>query len=582
MRCLSTRRHSCPDLSVYNPRPFDYGKSLEFSELRKPRTATVATFTTKSKKRYSKSDVNKAATSSTLEFLRTSNLRTYNDKLNFFNRSILTTPLLKISVEASTFKGGALKPFWNERCQELSNALWLPTKTDCVALDSSYWNGSSPDTELFWRSLKTMKKTTTVTSQPTYSLSLPTSLPSCMAHETTNAAEGKFKTTKIRIYPSPKMKSLLRQCCGASRYFFNQTNAFLKKQRTKKPFLNLITMRKIIMKSDKDLDESERWQAIVPYDTRQLAIKECITCYKSNETKMKKKLINHYNVNYKTKKAPSQTFFVNKNALNDGKLFVRRFKTKKQATLRTRKRTRKLLNSDSEGDFTIQYHNNKWYVCLLKKQSKKQKAVCEQHAYRSVFLDPGFRSFQSFYSPDGYCGYTDDTYETRCRALLNKVDSLQSLHDKPTRRLNKHNVRKRIQKTRSKVSDTIDDLHWKFGNFLCKNFKTVLIPSFKTQPMLTKANNRKVSSSSARICNVYKHYQFRQRLHHVAKKYNTQIVVITEPYTSKTCGRCGYINYLLGGSKTFHCPSCNMSIDRDLNGARNNGLAYLAIHNATI
>ena len=125
--------------------------------------------------------------------------------------------------------------------------------------------------------------------------------------------------------------------------------------------------------------------------------------------------------------------------------------------------------------------------------------------------------------------------------------------------------------------NTIDDLHWKFGNFLCKHFKTVLIPCFKTQPMLAKANNRKVNSSSARICNVYQHDQFRQRLHHVAKKYNTQIVVITEPYTSKTCGRCGNINYLLGGSKMFHCPSCNMSIDRDLNGARNNnGLAYLA------
>jgi hypothetical protein len=35
------------------------------------------------------------------------------------------------------------------------------------------------------------------------------------------------------------------------------------------------------------------------------------------------------------------------------------------------------LNSDSEGDFTIQQHNNKWYVCLLKKQSEKKQAICE-------------------------------------------------------------------------------------------------------------------------------------------------------------------------------------------------------------
>ena len=63
----------------------------------------------------------------------------------------------------------------------------------------------------------------------------------------------------------------------------------------------MITMRKLIMKSDKDLNNDEKWQADVPYDTRQLAIKECITCYKSNETKLKKKQITSYNVNYKTK-----------------------------------------------------------------------------------------------------------------------------------------------------------------------------------------------------------------------------------------------------------------------------------------
>ena len=109
---------------------------------------------------------------------------------------------------------------------------------------------------------------------------------------------------------------------------------------------------------------------------------------KSNETKMKKKLINHYNVTYKTNQAPPQTFFVDKHALKGGKLFVRRFKTKQQATLRTRKRTRSLLNSDSEGDFTRQHRNNKWCVCLLKKlQSEKQQAVCDQHAYLTIDRD---------------------------------------------------------------------------------------------------------------------------------------------------------------------------------------------------
>ncbi|RHZ62220.1 hypothetical protein Glove_341g17 [Diversispora epigaea] len=40
-------------------------------------------------------------------------------------------------------------------------------------------------------------------------------------------------------------------------------------------------------------------------------------------------------------------------------------------------------------------------------------------------------------------------------------------------------------------------------------------------------------------------------------------------YTSKTCGNCGFIKKNLGESKTFRCDSCDLVIDRDVNGARN-------------
>ena len=342
-------------------------------------------------------------------------------------------------------------------------------------------------------------------------------------------------------------------------------------------------MRKLIMKSDKNLNEDEQWQKIVPYDTRQLAIKECITCYKSNETKLSKKTISKYYVNYKTKKSTSQTFSVNKNALKNSKLFISRFKNQKKASiLRTRKRTKKLLSRGSDGDFVIQLHNTNWYVCLLTKQKDKDKPVINNQSYQSVFLDPGIRKFQSFYSPDGYCGYIDDTYNENCEFILNKLDTLQSFKDKPQWKVNKHNIIKRMKKLRTKISNLINDLQWKLSNYLCKHFKTILIPVFQTQKMIMKSNNRKINTKTARMFNVFKHYQFRQRLHHVARKYNSQIVVVTEPYTSKTCGKCGSVNNALNGSETFHCQQCNLIIDRDFNGARNNGLAYLTIHKATI
>ena len=47
--------------------------------------------------------------------------------------------------------------------------------------------------------------------------------------------------------------------------------------------------------------------------------------------------------------------------------------------------------------------------------------------------------------------------------------------------------------------------------------------------------------------------------------------VVSEAYTSKTCGLCGRLHHSLGGNHTFRCPhpSCDYCSDRDAHGARN-------------
>ena len=49
----------------------------------------------------------------------------------------------------------------------------------------------------------------------------------------------------------------------------------------------------------------------------------------------------------------------------------------------------------------------------------------------------------------------------------------------------------------------------------------------------------------------------------------THLYVVDESYTSKTCGRCGFIKDNLSGNKVYKCDSCCLEIGRDLNGARN-------------
>lgn len=53
--------------------------------------------------------------------------------------------------------------------------------------------------------------------------------------------------------------------------------------------------------------------------------------------------------------------------------------------------------------------------------------------------------------------------------------------------------------------------------------------------------------------------------------YNKFVLEVSECYTSKTCSRCGCINYSLGSNEIFKCtnPNCLAVFSRDPHGALN-------------
>ena len=63
------------------------------------------------------------------------------------------------------------------------------------------------------------------------------------------------------------------------------------------------------------------------------------------------------------------------------------------------------------------------------------------------------------------------------------------------------------------------------------------------------------------------HFRFRQRLMSKAEETGVHVIIQDEAYTSKTCSWCGNVQ-AIGGSKVYNCRGCNISIDRDENGAR--------------
>jgi putative transposase len=390
---------------------------------------------------------------------------------------------------------------------------------------------------------------------------------------------------KVRIFPNKEQRELLERCANAHRYFYNQANRWMKdqldlpKEERSKGYTCLPTARKAVLTPDKQLTEENMWQKEVPYDTRQLAIKALLAAYKTSFALAKKGLVTHFDVSYKRKHSPTKEFYVDKKALNVDTLciFPRRLKAKSK--LRTRKRIKRslaeIMKDNSIQDFVVTRNAaNHWHLCL---PYKKKASTYVEPKYQDVFLDPGVRTFNTFYSPEGVCGKLGDRYVeglmkdgvrvdmfTSNRFKKTDGDTSRFVHSKKTRK----NMKRRCSLLRTKIKNRVSDLHWKSASVLTDNFQNIYIPSFESQSM-AGSENRLISSRSVRKMLTLSHYSFRMKLEHMCRMKGRRLTVVTEEFTSKTCGMCGVINAGLGGDRMFRCSHCENTIDRDLGAARN-------------
>jgi len=416
-------------------------------------------------------------------------------------------------------------------------------------------------------------------------------------------------TRKIRIYPNKTQKKFFTKCFGATRYVFNtlvdfcKTKvaaknkqlltksingcAYINKKKTQccktihddsKYFcklhhksiidygykLNFISLRNNVLVNNSNLSDDKQWLKDVPYDTRQLIIKDFVTAKKSISTNIKQGNIKFGNIQYKSRKHPTQIFHINKKALT-AKLEL--FKRKKLGKLRTRNKQVKWLKNNLKSiDHDckiIKYADGSYYVLLLV-DSKKEiiKPLCKIAA-----LDPGVKTFQTFYSADGVAGKLGHNFSNKIKQLTEKISLLNSLKSKYRSRT-KRNISHRQTLLRTKIKNLVDNLHWKTAHFLCTNFSTIIIPSFESKKM-SKKGGRNINRETVKKLLSLSHYKFRCRLEQKAKQYGSKIITCSEEYTSKTCGICGNIKDNLGGSREYKCKECGYKIDRDYNGARN-------------
>lgn len=177
----------------------------------------------------------------------------------------------------------------------------------------------------------------------------------------------------------------------------------------------------------------------------------------------------------------------------------------------------------------------KYYLCI----SKPLEIRCDNQAPKSeiIALDPGVRTFVTGYMPDGQITEWAKNDVARIYRLQHTISKLQINCSQPNvRHRKRYKMKKAALRIHRKIRNIVDDSHKK----LCKWL--ILLPEFGTQGM-TRRYKRKIGKNTARALYAWSHYRFRMRLLNKIREYpSTKVLLVSEEYTSKTCGTCGHVH----------------------------------------
>lgn len=517
-----------------------------------------------------------------------------NDKPEASQNNTQDTRSLKTLEVESTINEPAFAPYWNDCSKVMSDTWWLPTKTDLPDSDLISFNGSSNDLGRYWKAWKSQAPSPDQIWSPTSWKFSPSLVPA------TTDVGSTIRTQKIRIYPNTTQKALFHKCFGAHRYFYNRAVAEIKNrfEKRKAEFQNmehcvlctkpkdegswvcsnhqnkplpwklsitLPSLRAAVMQSDADTKGTTMsWQAEVPYDTRQLAIKDAISAYRSCTTNLARGNIEQFEMHFQ-RRTSRRIFWIDDSALvrKTGQWRVFQQRLKIDSTLRIRKKDLQKMPPSNKHDAKIMYDRGAYYLILSVDDDTKD--TVRERRQPIVALDPGVRTFLTGYSPTGVSFKVGENQISQMKRLHERIDHLRSVRTRVSKRRTRWRIKQRLETMERALFGVVNDMHNQTTAALTRNYDTILLPTFGTSEMLMGGC---IASTTKRRMQGLSHYSFQQKLIRQCKKNGCTLYLVGEEYTTKGCGGCGKLR-VVGGDKIYSCPHCGYTMDRDVHGARN-------------
>lgn len=291
----------------------------------------------------------------------------------------------------------------------------------------------------------------------------------------------------------------------------------------------------------------------VPYQIKKIAVKDAFTSFLTN-CKKTKNGGKPFSLRFKSRKNVTQSCYIPKSAIKKNGIYPTIAGQLKYSE-------REWFGNEIQ-DSRLIYDSGRWYICIP--MGIKQTHFVENQD-DVVALDPGIRTFMSYFSVDGTFGQLGHHSFNRLQSLSFKMDRLLSRISVEKDKKKKMRLKRSVFRLRHKLHDLVDELHWKVITYLVHHYRVIYLPTFGVSGMVSKFN-RKLRNKSVRNMLSYRFYDFGERLSQKCVDYGVTLYRVNESYTSKTNSFSGEL-MKIGGKESFKYDG--ITVNRDINGARN-------------
>lgn len=350
------------------------------------------------------------------------------------------------------------------------------------------------------------------------------------------------KSYKYRIYPNETQKVLLSKTFGSVRYFWNYLvgtfNSYDKESNPKPLFKTSTELRREIEWLN-EISASSLQQKQRDFDIYKKQLFSKARSKKLGFPKFKKKS------EKQSYRLTNQKFYIKGDKIRLEKIGYVKLVQDRQIP-----DDAKLLSVTISKTCTDKYYVS---ICVEQTITKKQKTN------EDVGVDLGIKEFATLSNNEVIA---NPKFLRESQSKLKKMQKHYARKKKGSNRQKK--CRSRIAKLHEKIANQRSFFIHNVTSMLVNNFDNITIEDLNVAGMV---KNHKLAQALSDVA----FGEFRRQLEYKALWYGKNVIVVDRFFpSSKTCSCCGYkLKELKLSVRTFVCPECKTSIDRDLNAAIN-------------